>query len=132
MSSDATAEPMPVIPPGFTPHPWRPISDARIDADGFIEVSWEDGRSFRAYGLWLAENSDGYGLDPVVRESTIDPIDLPVAGVPMTCEVDADGALTITWGDRTGRIHPGWLRHVADGGHLPDAPLPRPVRRRLS
>ncbi|MEY3031507.1 MAG: hypothetical protein RL058_1870 [Actinomycetota bacterium] len=127
MSSDATAEPMPVIPPGFTPHPWRPISAARIDADGFIEASWEDGRSFRAYGLWLAENSDGYGLDPVVRESTIDPIDLPVAGGPMTCEVDGDGALTITWGDRTGRIHPGWLRHVADGGHLPDAPLPRPV-----
>ena len=69
MSSDATAEPVPILLPGFTPHPWRPISAARIDADGFIEVSWEDGRSFRAYGLWLAENSDGYGLDPVVRES---------------------------------------------------------------
>ncbi|NCW49526.1 MAG: hypothetical protein EBV88_08670, partial [Actinobacteria bacterium] len=55
MSSDDTTRSSPVIPPGFSPHPWATITSASVDADGFVRVEWDDGLSFRAYGLWLAE-----------------------------------------------------------------------------
>ncbi len=113
--------------PDFHDHPWRPLAAATV-ADGFVQLAWPDGVTFDAYGLWLAENADGYGLEPSSRESMLEPVHLPGAGDLLTAEVDADGALVVGWrDDRRCRVHPGWLRFVADGGLHPLAPLPEPT-----
>ena len=80
------------------------------------------------YSLWLAENVDGYGLEPRTHESMLEPRDLPAPGDLVDASVDADGALVLAWANgKRGRAHPGWLRHVAEGGHLPAAVLPEPT-----
>ena len=110
--------------PDFRDHPWLPLTGAGI-RDGFVTVTWADGVTFDAYSLWLAENADGYGLEPSSRESTLEPRDLPAADALVTAEVDAGGALSLGWSDgRQALVHPGWLRHIADGSHTPDAGLP--------
>ncbi|MFK8024867.1 MAG: TauD/TfdA family dioxygenase [Ilumatobacter sp.] len=112
--------------PDFVDHAWTPLVSASL-ADGFVTVAWADGTTFAAFALWLAENADGFGLEPVVRESTLDPLDLPLADDLAQARVDSDGALVLTWRDRSPvRVHPGWLRHVADGRHLPSSDLPEP------
>jgi gamma-butyrobetaine dioxygenase len=111
--------------PDFIDHAWKPLAASAIGAGGFVSVTWADGATFDAYSLWLAENADGYGLEPSSRESTLEPRDLPSPESLTAATVDADGALALTWNDgRTGRIHPGWLRHVAEHGHTPSAALP--------
>jgi gamma-butyrobetaine dioxygenase len=110
--------------PDFIDHGWCALSSAALH-DGFVTVAWPDGARFDAYSLWLAENADGYGLEPKVRESTIEPRDLPVSADLRTVAVDGDGALVLDWAGRPPiRVHPGWLRYVADGRHLPASPLP--------
>lgn len=112
------------LTPDFIPHRWAPIESAEL-VDGFVQVVWPDGVRFDAYALWLAENADGFGLEPHTRESMLEPRDLPTADDLVSADVDHDGALTITWSDgRTCRVHPGWLRFVADEGHLPASGLP--------
>lgn len=115
------------LTPDFVRHAWPPLTQAQLD-DGWVHLTWADGRSWSAYSLWLAENADGYGLDPIVRESTLEPIRLPdPSGAIATAAVDPDGALAIVWHDgRRSRVHPGWLRHVADQRHTPSAMLPEP------
>lgn len=102
-------------------------------ADGFVTVAWADGVELACYALWLAESCDGLGLDPVTRESTLDPADLPAPEALAAAEVAADGRLVLRWrlagpaGPETvTEVHPGWLRHVADGRHQPHAALPAP------
>jgi gamma-butyrobetaine dioxygenase len=113
------------VSPDFVGHAWQPLVSAQVDADGFVTVAWADGMSFTGYSLWLAENSDGFGLESSSRESTIEPTALPHPEELLHATVDADGALALTWtNDRHGRVHPGWLRSVAVGGHLPAASLP--------
>ncbi len=110
--------------PDFIDHPWEPLASAEVH-DGFVALTWPDGTTFEAYSLWLAENADGYGLEPTVRESTLEPTDLPDAAALVSASVDHDGALLIDWNNRSGvRVHPGWLRHVADRRHLPASALP--------
>ncbi len=110
--------------PDFIEHTWAPLASATLH-DGFVSLTWNDGTEFEAYSLWLAENAEGYGLEPFVRESTLEPTHLPTADALRSAAVDADGALLLEWPDRpTVRVHPGWLRHVADGRHLPESPLP--------
>ncbi len=110
--------------PDFIPHAWQPLVDASM-LDGFVRVTWPDGVRFDAYALWLAENADGYGLEPSSRESMLEPRDLPSPDDLLHASVTTDGALRIDWADgRAGHVHPGWLRYVADGRHLPNAPLP--------
>lgn len=110
--------------PDFIDHEWWALSSATLH-DGFVTVAWPDGARFDAYSLWLAENADGYGLEPTVRESTIEPRDLPAAVDLRSVAVDGDGALVLDWAGRPPiRVHPGWLRYVADGRHLPASPLP--------
>jgi len=93
--------------------------------DGFVTLTWPDGATFDAYALWLAENAPGYGLEPAVRESMLEPTHLPRPEALLTAEVDHDGALRLRWADRaTVRVHPGWLRHISDDRHLPDSDLP--------
>jgi gamma-butyrobetaine dioxygenase len=116
------------LTPDFIAHEWRPLHSAALSADGFVELAWPDGAALSAYSLWLAENADGYGLERSSRESTLEPRDLPGPNDLAAVGVDHEGALTLTWSDgRVCRVHPGWLRHVADGGHLPEAGLPAPT-----
>lgn len=110
--------------PDFIPHHWCPLESAEL-IDGFVRVRWADGTTFDAYSLWLAENAEGYGLEPLTRESMLEPRDLPSPSDLGAATIDGDGALVLDWSDgRSVRVHPGWLRHVADGAHLPASPLP--------
>ncbi len=116
------------LTPDFIAHDWRPLHSAELSVDGFVELSWPDGATLSAYSLWLAENAEGYGLEPSSRESTLEPRDLPTPSGLASATVDSDGALALTWADgRTCRVHPGWLRYVADRRHLPEATLPPPT-----
>ena len=109
------------LTPDFIPHEWVPLESAALTDDGFVTVRWPDGTSFDAYSLWLAENADGYGLERSSRESMLEPRDLPSPGALSSVAVDDEGALCAEWNDgRRVRIHPGWLRHVADDA-LPDS-----------
>lgn len=113
--------------PDFIPHEWHPLASAELTPDGFVDLAWPDGTTLDAYGLWLAENADGYGLEPIVRESTLDPRHLPAPSDLIAARVDGDGALVLDWVDRSGvRVHPGWLRYIAGGRHTPDASVPEP------
>lgn len=100
---------------------------------GFVTVAWADGMELACYGLWLAESCAGLGLDPVTRESTLDPADLPDPDALVAAEVGDNGRLVLRWrlagvaGPETvTEVHPGWLRHVADGRHQPRSALPDP------
>jgi len=73
------------LTPDFIPHAWRPLASAALGGDGFVSLAWPDGATFDAYSLWLAENADGYGLEPSSRESMLEPRDLP-AGVNASAE----------------------------------------------
>ena len=118
---------MAAVTPDFYEYRHVPLADAALE-DGFVTVRWHDGASLRAHALWLAENTVGLGLDPRTRESTIDPGDLPSATSLRSVAVAADGSLSLSWVldgvELHTSSHPGWLRHVADGLHLPDAALP--------
>lgn len=115
------------LTPDFIPHSWQPLSSVEL-IDGFVRVTWGDGTSFDAYSLWLAENAEGYGLEPMTRESMLEPRDLPAPTDLSAATVDAHGGLLLDWADgRTTRIHPGWLRYVADEAHLPASALPAPT-----
>lgn len=112
------------LTPDFIPHDWQPIISAQL-ANGFVTVEWADGLSFKAYSLWLAENAEGYGLEPLSRESMLEPRLLPNPEDLTACSVGAKGDLHIEWLDgRENTIHPGWLRYVAEGRLRPDASLP--------
>lgn len=112
--------------PDLVAHPARAIRRAALDSSGIVTIDWGDGVAFRCLGLWLYEQS--VGVEPVSRETTIDPGFLPAADVLRAVEVTPAGALLCRWsdGDRT-EIDPGWLRHVAVGGHLPHAAIGEPV-----
>ena len=112
------------LTPDFISHDWRPISSAHL-TNGFVKVEWADGLSFNAYSLWLAENADGYGLEPLSRESMLEPRLLPEPQALTACSVGTKGELNIKWQDgRENSIHPGWLRYAAEGRLTPDASLP--------
>ncbi len=117
------------LTPDFIPHPWRPLATATLDdTTGFVTLTWPDGESLDAYSLWLAENADGYGLEPSSRESMLEPRNLPDPLALVAVRVDDDGALAADWADgRHVRVHPGWLRHIADQQHLPSSALPTPA-----
>ena len=112
------------LTPDFFPHQWQPLSSAEIEND-FVKVQWPDGLTYDAYSLWLAENAEGYGLEPGSRESMLEPRHLPQPGDLTSCEVGADGELIINWQDgRSNRIHPGWLRYTAEGRLSSQTSLP--------
>ncbi|MEO6651632.1 MAG: TauD/TfdA family dioxygenase [Ilumatobacteraceae bacterium] len=112
------------LTPDFIDHHWDPITTAELH-DGFVTATWPDGTTFEAYALWLAENAEGYGLEPTVRESTIEPCDLPTSDALESVDVGRDGDLLLRFTGRTElHVHPGWLRYVAEERHLPASPLP--------
>ncbi len=112
------------LTPDFRHHEWWALETATL-ADGFVRLVWPDGHSFDAYSLWLAENAEGFGLEPSSRESTLEPTALPSPQALEAAVVDGAGALELRWeGGRRSVVHPGWLRSVAEGEHLPEGGLP--------
>ena len=115
------------LTPDFIDHEWCGLATAEL-TNGFVAMRWSDGLDLIAYALWLAENADGYGLEPSSRESTIEPNQLPSPSSLLAATVGPQGELVLEWdGGRRTPVHPGWLRHIANGGHLPSASLPSPV-----
>lgn len=112
--------------PDFYHYPWQPLSDARLDGE-FVVLRWADGVELRAHGWWLRENvvADG-ATDPISREGTLDPALLSDGLAVASAAVDDAGALRLRWAPDgfQGALHPGWLRHVAQGHHGVHAWLP--------
>ncbi len=114
-----------ILTPDFAHHEWRPLG-AAASAAGAVELSWHDGLHFVCHPLWLYEQT--VGLEPSTREGTVEPGELPDASALIAVEVTGDGALELSWrGGVTSRAHPGWLRSVAEGRHLPAASIGRRV-----
>jgi gamma-butyrobetaine dioxygenase len=114
------------LTPDFYRYAPAPLAAARLHGDSVI-MGWADGLTLRAHPLWLAENTFGLGLEPQTREGMIDPSDLPDVRALAAVDVTADGHLHLTWTIGAGvqtTAHSGWLRHVAEGRHLPAAFLP--------
>lgn len=114
-----------VVTPDFDTYRWRPIE--RVDGESpMVRVHWSDGAQLDCFSLWLYENT--VAIDPITRESTVDPFDLPDPSVLADAHVGSDGALVVGWTDGTeSQVHPGWLRSVADAEHVPDAVFGAPM-----
>lgn len=111
--------------PDFYAYDWSPISAVSVSGR-FVDIEWSDGVALRAFDWWLRENAVGAGgVDLATREGVIDPAELADEIAVIDARL-ADGALVVTWApDRAeAEYHPGWLRHVADGRHLPASWLP--------
>ena len=108
-----------VVTPDFDTYRWASI--ARVTGElPMVRVHWADGVQLDCFSLWLYENT--VAIDPITRESTVDPFDLPGPGVLAGARIGSDGALVVAWIDGTeSSVHPGWLRSIADTEHLPDA-----------
>ena len=113
-----------ILTPDFYDYEWTPLADARIDGE-FVALRWPDGVELRAHAWWLRENVVGPGgIDPVTREGTAHPVDFPDDLTVRSCRI-GDGALCAEWTDGfAGSLHPGWLRHVAEGRQDVDAWMP--------
>lgn len=113
--------------PDFYAYPLAAPASVVLDGH-FVVVTWPDGVRLRAFDRWLAENTMDRAIDLATRESVIDPADHRDDLTVERAELDADGAVVVTWGPDGNRstFHPGWLRHVADGQHRVDAALPTP------
>ncbi len=114
------------ITPDFYRYAPAPLTSATL-GDEIVLVTWADGVTLRAHPLWLAENTLGLGLEPKTREAMIDPSDLPPVRALTAVEVTTDGHLQLRWAIGEGietQANSGWLRHVADGRHLPASYLP--------
>lgn len=110
------------LTPDFYDYAWAPLASCRLH-DGFATVTWPDGTELACYALWLAENT--FGIEPRTREMAIDPGDLPSPTDLIDAVVGGRGELVTRWSDGTETcVHPGWLRHVAEGRHTATASLP--------
>ena len=96
-------------------------------------LSWADGRELSCHRFWLRENTLGQGgIDPATREGIMDPAQLSDAMQIAAFELTESGDLRVTWapeGADEGVVsiyHSGWLRHIADGQHLPQSWVPAP------
>lgn len=117
-----------VLTPDFYDYDWAVPDSASIDGR-FVVVRWGDGVELRAFDLWLREVAVGTGVDPATREGVIDPADLTHDIRVDAADIDGDGALAVRFTDhpRVDRYHPGWLRHIAVGAHLPAGWIPEPT-----
>jgi gamma-butyrobetaine dioxygenase len=114
-----------VVTPDFDSYRWMSLE--RVTArPPMVRVHWADGTELECFALWLYENT--VAIDPITRESRVDPFDLPHASVLVDGRLGPDGELVVQWVDGTeSRVHPGWLRSIADERHLPDAVVGQPV-----
>ncbi|MCP3936335.1 MAG: gamma-butyrobetaine,2-oxoglutarate dioxygenase [Actinomycetia bacterium] len=105
---------------------WVALSDARFAPDtGLIRLSWPDTTMLDVHPTWVAENTPVTGYDTVVNEGILDVREAPTPSDVAAVTIDDEGALAVTWSDGgSSKLHPGWLRHIAENKHLPDSFLP--------
>ena len=130
---DAYADPtMQDVPlsrtPDFYDYADRPLAKADIQTE-FAVIGWPDGATLRAHALWLFENQmSDITIEERTRESKIDPALFPEPSVLAGVSVAENGDLEVAWADgSTAHYHSGWLRHVAEQRHRPDARIPKSV-----
>ncbi|WP_420639558.1 TauD/TfdA family dioxygenase [Candidatus Poriferisocius sp.] len=113
------------LTPDFYRYEWHPLSGVRLDGE-FVVAGWADGAELRCFRWWLAEHRD---VEPSSREGLLEPCDLGEHWRVADAWVEADGAMGVRWAHDgvLSRYHPGWLRHIADGQHLPSSFLPSPI-----
>ena len=114
--------------PDFYAYAAAPLAGVEHHGD-FIHISWGDGQRLHCHRFWLRENALGLGgIDPATREGLLDPADLSDAMTIAGADVTDQGDLSILWQPEGQRCvyHGGWLRHIADGQHLPESWLPKP------
>ncbi len=127
--ADAVTEPSTgtrsVATPDFYTYPWTGITGME-HSEAYVKLTFSDGTRLDAHEWWLRESVVTEGAcDPTTREGTLDPADIADDLALTSVAVDPDGALTVAFTDgTTGRIHPGWLHHVAVGRHQANAHLP--------
>jgi gamma-butyrobetaine dioxygenase len=128
VNSETDAEvrsPAVILTPDFAHHDWRPLADAAL-SDCEVRVVWPDGMTHTCHPLWLFEQT--VGVEPLTREGSVDPGELPSSSALVAADVASDGSLELTWEDGTTSLaHPGWLRSIAEGRHLPRAAIGEPV-----
>jgi gamma-butyrobetaine dioxygenase len=114
--------------PDFYDYAEQPLAAADMDGE-FVVVRWPDGAWLRIHALWLFENQMGdVTIDERTREGKTDPADLPDANILVGAAVGGNGDLDVSWSDGSiARYHSGWLRHIADSRHRPQASIPAPV-----
>ncbi len=111
----------PPITPDFAAHAWAALGAVAFEPPN-VRLRWPDGTALDAHALWLYECTRA--IDPATREATVDPGSLPGESFLVDAGLADDGSLVLQWVDgEASRVHPGWLRHVADGAHLPHAAI---------
>lgn len=116
--------PQQIPTPDFYDYHWNPL--ASVDSDGpFLVLRWADGTELRAFGWWLRENAVGQGgVDLATREGLLDPVEY--RDLYLDARIDDAGALQVRFVSEgvDASYHPGWLRHVAEGLHVPSSWIP--------
>ncbi len=98
----------------------------RCCSTGTVRLVWPDGLTHACHPLWLYEQT--VGIEPLTREGSIEPGELPPSSALTSVGVAAAGALELNWQDGTTSLaHPGWLRSIAEARHLPRAVIGEPV-----
>lgn len=121
----------PPLTPDFDAWPIesRPRSATLAGSD--VVVTWQDGTASRFDFWWLIDNSPmPEHVNRDTREPTLDLSTLPDDFHATAAEVDAAGAVCVTWshGVAPSRYHPGWLAaHDYDGGGFDADDRPTPV-----
>jgi len=114
-----------ILTPDFAHHDWRPLH-AVVLLDGVVELTWPDGLTHTCHPVWLYEQT--VGLEPLTREGSVEPGELPGVSALAQVAIEPDGALEMAWeGGIRSRAHPGWLRSIAEGRHLPRAVIGEPT-----
>ena len=93
-------------------------------SDNAVVVQWDNDRRSKLHPLWLRDNCCcALCLHQVTRENLLDLRDIPEDIRAASVEVDAEGALCVTWSDcnHVSRFNPAWL--YANSGHQPSAPF---------
>ncbi|MEH6910481.1 MAG: TauD/TfdA family dioxygenase [Oceanicoccus sp.] len=113
------------LTPDFYDYDWQPIERVTIDGD-FVITQWPGGKNLRSHCWWLRECVVAPGAtDPATREGTLDPAMISADLAVTSAQLSSSGVLELAFSDGfSGKIHPGWLRHVADKQHRHDAWLP--------
>ncbi len=116
----------PPLAPDFAPH-YTQIALNAVDADGdWLNLSWSDGLTYRAYGMFLRENEVVPGIvSDITREREIELDHMPASATFAAVETDASGDVVATWTDgKTSGFSAAWLRDLAEGAWQPEADLP--------
>ena len=121
-----------LLAPDFYQYVAAPIA-AVTEGDDALVINWSDGRQLNCHRFWLRENTLGHGgIDPATREGIMDPAELSDAMLIDAFELTESGDLRVTWAPEgaeervVSTYHSGWLKHVAEGQHLPGSWVPAP------